>query len=970
MVLPSWLNLDSLSLIRMSSLIVSLSIAAYLFRLKGRSPPTLFLAWTFLGASLFNLSALMEFACPTYWQPANLKNLLIPFPQNLGPSIAALALLLFAYSFPHFQKPDHRERRRVLSVAVAANICTLILAGLNFLVLQRRRSSFTLEMPYYILFYSVLAGQFALVVIILLRKTVRFSTGRSRPWWRRLLRPQGRDALAARSLALAILLLPLILAGYSLMTVGVFAPSAASYLVWLLFLFFYFTIVITYFNHTAERTTLQLKLVGVALLFVLGVMSLVGLVVGRSAARDYRNDALVPSGRTIGFTPNLSGGYDIAETGHRFETELGPPLHIGYGDVEPVALPFPFTFFGETYDTIRVLHGPMIYLGAEILEDGWGGYHPQPAIAPLVTNLEASPGGGIYCRRGPESLVLTWYKLSEFGRSNSNTIQLILSAGGTFTFTCEELQIESGYSSIRMYVYTTANVTGLHPGAGSDPVPYGPRLIGIHPGRLEAPLEPVRFAGGLPYGSSGPAVLYQDYESAFFRYLHRRMAPLMLIQIAAGICILFLLPLLLKTSLIFPLADLYRGMERADRGDLDVSLASRFNDEIGALSRYFTKMLRSVKKAEANFRALAENALDSILIVDAQDRPVFTNRRACDLIGRSAAELGDLRLNDLLAGGPAPGGRDADPAAAQIETLIATRRGGRVPVEVTRSPTTWHGASAEVVILRDISERRRRESEARLRRQRLRQTDKLTTLGVLAARMAHQINVPNQSILANAGLLKRAGPQLRLLLEKDEEQGLIAGLERGEFSHALAGMLADIEACSRRIDGIVAGLKNYSRSPPDEQMSLVDINTVIRAAVELVSGQIRDASDRFTLSLAAGLPPVRGNSLWLEQVIVNLVMNACQALPRRDRGISLESRQVRETKSVQIVVRDQGAGIPAADLARITELFFTTRYEAGGTGLGLYVSEQIIREHRGRLSFRSRPDEGTEAVITLPAEEI
>ena len=105
----------------------------------------------------------------------------------------------------------------------------------------------------------------------------------------------------------------------------------------------------------------------------------------------------------------------------------------------------------------------------------------------------------------------------------------------------------------------------------------------------------------------------------------------------------------------------------------------------------------------------------------------------------------------------------------------------------------------------------------------------------------------------------------------------------------------------------------------------------------------------------------------MEQVIVNLLVNACQALPNRAAKLSLHSRWNPQARCVEIRVMDEGCGISPENLPYITDPFFTTRREAGGTGLGLSVSARIVREHGGKLEFHSEPGQGTTILLQLPA---
>jgi polar amino acid transport system substrate-binding protein len=147
----------------------------------------------------------------------------------------------------------------------------------------------------------------------------------------------------------------------------------------------------------------------------------------------------------------------------------------------------------------------------------------------------------------------------------------------------------------------------------------------------------------------------------------------------------------------------------------------------------------------------------------------------------------------------------------------------------------------------------------------------------------------------------------------------------------------------------------------------MDVNAVAAVAVRLVDTSIRKATRHFTVELAEDLPRVRGNPQRIEQVIVNLLLNACQALPDPDRSVRLATRHDAARGEVMVEVTDQGVGIPPEDLPRLTDPFFTTKREMGGTGLGLSVSAGIVKEHGGTLEFRSTVGAGTTASLALPA---
>jgi len=271
-------------------------------------------------------------------------------------------------------------------------------------------------------------------------------------------------------------------------------------------------------------------------------------------------------------------------------------------------------------------------------------------------------------------------------------------------------------------------------------------------------------------------------------------------------------------------------------------------------------------------------------------------------------------------------------------------------------------------LAREVAERERAVEELRSNQQQLVQADKMAALGVLVSGVAHEINNPNGFILLNMPALKESFlDAVETLDERFRREGdfLLGGLPYSRMRTEIPGMLDEMAEGSRRIKRIVEDLKDFARSEEALRFAPIDLNAVVRAAVRLVEAPIRQATTRFETSYG-DLPKVQGSSQRIEQVVVNLVLNACQALPDPGRGIRVSTRYDEARGAVVLEVKDEGAGIPPEHLSRLTDPFFTTKRETGGTGLGLSVSDRIAKEHGGAIEFLSSPGEGTTARLTLP----
>jgi signal transduction histidine kinase len=253
--------------------------------------------------------------------------------------------------------------------------------------------------------------------------------------------------------------------------------------------------------------------------------------------------------------------------------------------------------------------------------------------------------------------------------------------------------------------------------------------------------------------------------------------------------------------------------------------------------------------------------------------------------------------------------------------------------------------------------------------QALQERARLASVGVLAAGVAHEINNPNNAIAFNASVLSRAWDDAApILIDYYESNGdfSLAGLPFEEARTTLPELLQQVGMNSTRIERIVENLKHLSKRDRSELESDVDLGAVLQEAVGILRRQIQELTDSFELHIPETLPRIRGSSQQLEQVFINVILNALQSLPDRQCRVSVEVDAEGDSGVVSIRVHDEGEGISHEHLEALTEPFFSTRADSGGTGLGLSISQSIIDRHGGRIEFESERDQGTTVTITLP----
>jgi len=251
-----------------------------------------------------------------------------------------------------------------------------------------------------------------------------------------------------------------------------------------------------------------------------------------------------------------------------------------------------------------------------------------------------------------------------------------------------------------------------------------------------------------------------------------------------------------------------------------------------------------------------------------------------------------------------------------------------------------------VIYRQDITAEQRSRLEAERLRRDLTHVGRVTTMGEMAAALAHELNQPLTAILSNAHAgeryLTQAAPPL------------------GEIRE----ILQDVAGDARRAAEVIQRLRSLLRKEETRFLPL-DVNQVIREIAAFVHTDAILRKLIIDLNLAPDLPPVRGDRVQLQQVLLNLVLNGMEAMAQQAGGRRIVVETARAAEAVAVSVRDQGPGIPGDKLSRIFETFYTTKRD--GMGMGLAISRSIVEAHGGQLWAENNPDRGATFAFTLPA---
>ncbi|WP_051184709.1 ATP-binding protein [Desulfatiglans anilini] len=310
--------------------------------------------------------------------------------------------------------------------------------------------------------------------------------------------------------------------------------------------------------------------------------------------------------------------------------------------------------------------------------------------------------------------------------------------------------------------------------------------------------------------------------------------------------------------------------------------------------------------------------------------------------------------------------RNREPSQ-QVVTRIDSD-GQPIYTEVTMFPIFEDNGriSKFIEVSRDITDRKREEERITQRLERmveertkaleethakLLHQDKMASLGKLSASVVHEINNPIAGIL-----------NLILLMKRISQEGRLTTEDLQKFARYLDLM----ETETRRISRIVSNLLTFSRQSKIE-LKLVDLNRLVQKTLFLNSNLLKIHNVSVVTDLDPGLPEVMGSEDHLQQIFMNLISNAAEAMEAMPGGtLTIRTGDVKEAGQVFITFEDNGPGIPKENLPRLFEPFFTTKTKGKGVGLGLSVAYGIIENHGGTIEVQSEPDKGTTFLVKLP----
>ena len=365
---------------------------------------------------------------------------------------------------------------------------------------------------------------------------------------------------------------------------------------------------------------------------------------------------------------------------------------------------------------------------------------------------------------------------------------------------------------------------------------------------------------------------------------------------------------------------------------------------------------------------LTSEDVDDAMFILVDGNIVFNNKKSEELTGYSTQELCQKSFinhvheddkNEVLE-------KLGDPSECSRIFRIINKNKEALRCHAGIVPICWDEKSGILLALKDLTPQKDLEDQ-------LQQAQKMEALGTLVAGVAHEINNPVNLIMYNMPVMKKIWADLLPLVEKnakEEPARKYGGLTSDYLQENLHQLLSDIDLAANRIAKIVEDLKNFSKQSDVTQKETMNVNSAVENALRLAKSTLKKSRIEVEMDLAKNLPDIEGNRHSIGQVLLNIILNAFQAIDHDHGKIAIKSAYEIKSGKVLISIADNGPGIDPSIGNKILDPFVTNKQSQGGTGLGLAVSYNLVKAHGGEISFRNREKEGAVFSIHLPVKSI
>jgi len=388
------------------------------------------------------------------------------------------------------------------------------------------------------------------------------------------------------------------------------------------------------------------------------------------------------------------------------------------------------------------------------------------------------------------------------------------------------------------------------------------------------------------------------------------------------------------------------------------------------------------------YLAAMMNALTAaVVVIDAEGKVLAANKAWAALTARDGKSASTVKHTPILVPGCLPSAmapRQMEKVADGIQAVIngtvtefstefkirSDHDGPWFRVDIR--PFAFQNAAA-MLVCQDVSEQHEAQQALRESQGHLYQAQKMEALGTLVAGVAHEINNPISLIMFNLPIVRRVWQDLLPMINQFAPSATprkYGGFSLDYLQSHFGRLIDDMDMAANRVSKIVRDLKHFSRQSHVSETEPLQINDAVTNAVRLARATIRKTGVDLSLALGEELPVVIGNLPSIEQIVLNILINAVQAIDGGQGRVKIKTGLRKSDGSVFVAITDNGRGVSPAIADKIFDPFVTDKQNSGGTGLGLAVSYSLVQAHQGTITFNTADGEGTTFTIWLPSGQV